>query len=200
MASRSGIAPDASPAASLVLIRSSRAGTTKFIETLALGRSEPRVSVVLIRGASPGSQGLLQRWTRVLGTSRIEEPPPFLGQTFESDGVYLVVRHAQQISTASCLDHIPPCSRRATRLKCSPESGDVGTERLLSGPRRVLAPHLLEKLIGRHDLASVRSSDRRARSVLAGYLHRLATVLGDLQRTEDEETHGWSVRRGSERG
>ena len=114
---------------------------------------------------------------RRLGTIRLADQP------LEPVHVELIPVETQHITRRLGEDRTAALAERFSQLRDAHLQGGP------AGPRRLLAPQLVDQLIARHDLVRAQQQDRQQRALLRTRERDHGVAIGDLERTEDPEFH-----------
>ena len=113
------------------------------------------------------------------------------GELLEANGVYLVMSGLEHVATSSRGNQFRAISGRRVLHEGTTQPRDVGDERALRGPGRIVAPQLLDKIVRAHD--PTRASDERGKDrafLRSGDPQQLPAIVDHLKRPQDQETHG----------
>src|SRR5215208_680968 len=80
-------------------------------------------------------------------------------------------------------------SLRAELLETLSQVGDVDLDRMVSGPRRAVAPQQLDQPVDREDLPGLQQQDRQQRALFRRAEVGRDLTRGDLERTQKPKVH-----------
>ena len=152
----------------------------QLVEACDLALGEVLVGEVGERASSPQSERLSERLPGSAGIL-LEQTMAFCRETLELPRVEIAVGEGKSVAGRHGLDRCG--TERAAKLR------DEVLERLRSGRRRRAAPELLDQTIRGDDLARVQGEKREQRTLASCAELDDATVVGDLERTEDANLH-----------